>query len=72
MTLLSTFGLFAVTAMLITYALGEVRPWRSHSPACLARRMAVLKGRGHSLVEAAWSRIALRRWWLRKIEQHTR
>ena len=70
MTLLSTFGLFAVTAMLISYALEKRSPWFvfAFALACvLASVYGFLQGAWpFGLVEAVWSLIALRRWWLRR------
>ncbi len=73
MTLLSAFGLFAVTAMLITYALEERSAWF-----VLAFAMSCLLGSTYGflqgawpfgLVEAVWSGIALKRWWSRSVEE---
>jgi hypothetical protein len=69
MTLLSAFGLFAVTAMLVFYALEKRSPW-----CVLAFALACVLGSIYGffqgawpfgLVEAVWSAVALRRWWLR-------
>jgi hypothetical protein len=69
MTLLSAFGLFAVTAMLILYALEKRSPWFvfAFALACvLASVYGFLQGAWpFGFVEAVWSVIALRRWWLR-------
>jgi hypothetical protein len=76
MTLLSAFGLFAVTAMLIFYALEKRSAWFvfAFALACvLASIYGFLQGAWpFGLVEAVWSAIALRRWWMRKqsIEHH--
>ena len=73
MTLLSAFGLFAVTAMLITYALEERSAWF-----VLAFAMSCLLGSTYGflqgawpfgLIEAVWSAIALKRWWSRRVEE---
>ena len=73
MTLLSAFGLFAVTAMLITYALEERSTWF-----VLAFAMSCLLGSTYGflqgawpfgLIEAVWSGIALKRWWSRRVEE---
>jgi hypothetical protein len=78
MTLLSAFGLFAVTAMLIFYALEKRSAWFvfAFALACvLASIYGFLQGAWpFGFVEAAWSVIALRRWWVRKqsIEHHER
>lgn len=63
---LSLFGLFAVTAMLVTYALEDRSPWF-----LLLFAVACLLGSAYGfaqgawpfgLVEAVWSLVALRRW----------
>lgn len=73
MTLLSAFGLFAVTAMLITYALEERSAWfvLAFASSCLlGSTYGFLQGAWpFGLVEAVWSGIALRRWWLRRVEE---
>jgi hypothetical protein len=64
---LTAFGLFAVTAMLVCYALED----RSHgfvlafAGACaLGSVYGFLQGAWpFGLVEAIWSLVALRRWW---------
>jgi len=66
MTLLSIFGLFAVTAMLVCYAL-EARGRRfilGFAVACaLGSLYGFLQGAWpFGLVEAVWSVVALRRW----------
>jgi hypothetical protein len=67
MTPLSAFGLFAVTAMLVTYAFEQRSAWF-----VLAFAAACAFGSAHGflqgawpfgLVEAVWSIVALRRWW---------
>ena len=67
MNLLTLFGLFAVTAMLITYALEEKSPWfiLAFAAACvLGSAYGFLQGAWpFGLVEAVWSVIAIRRWW---------
>ena len=69
MTLLSAFGLFAVTAMLIFYAFEKRSAWFvfAFALACvLASIYGFLQGAWpFGLVEAVWSVIALRRWWHR-------
>ena len=70
MTPLNLFGLFAVTAMLVTYALER----RSHffvlgfAVACLlGSAYGFLQGAWpFGMVEAVWAVVALRRWWLTK------
>jgi len=70
MNLLTLFGLFAVTAMLITYALEEKSPWfiLAFAAACvLGSAYGFLQGAWpFGLVEAVWSGIAVRRWWMKK------
>jgi hypothetical protein len=70
MNLLTLFGLFAVTAMLITYALEEKSPWfvLAFAAACvLGSAYGFLQGAWpFGLVEAVWSGIAVRRWWLKR------
>ncbi len=67
MTPLSMFGLFAVTAMLVTYALED-----KNNGFVLAFAVSCLFGSIYGflqgawpfgLVEAVWSVVALRRWW---------
>ncbi len=73
MTLLSAFGLFAVTAMLITYALEERGAWfvLAFAFSCLlGSTYGFLQGAWpFGLVEAVWSGIALKRWWVRRVEE---
>jgi len=68
MTLLSGFGLFAVTAMLVFYALEKRSPWFvfAFALACLlGSAYGFLQGAWpFGLVEAVWSGVALRKWWL--------
>jgi hypothetical protein len=63
---LSLFGLFAVTAMLVTYALEDRSPWflLLFAGACLlGSAYGFLQGAWpFGLVEAVWSLVALRRW----------
>jgi hypothetical protein len=65
---LTVFGLFAVTAMLIFYALEKRSPWFifAFALACtLASVYGFLQGAWpFGVVEAVWSVVALRRWWL--------
>ena len=67
MTPLSAFGLFAVTAMLVTYAFERRSPWfvLAFAAACaLGSVYGFLQGAWpFGLVEAIWSVVALRRWW---------
>ena len=70
MTLLSAFGLFAVTAMLITYALESKSPWfiLAFAFACaLGSTYGFLQGAWpFGLVEIVWSGVAVQRWWVRR------
>jgi hypothetical protein len=70
MNLLTLFGLFAVTAMLITYALEEKSPWfiLAFAAACLlGSAYGFLQGAWpFGLVEAVWSVMAVRRWWMKR------
>lgn len=65
---LNIFGLLAVTAMLVFYALERRSPWFifAFAGACvLASIYGFLQGAWpFGLVEAVWSVVALRRWWL--------
>lgn len=76
MTLLSAFGLFAVTSMLITYALEERSAWfvLAFAFSCLlGSTYGFLQGAWpFGLVEAVWSAIALKRWWFRRVENIAR
>jgi hypothetical protein len=64
----SAFGLFAVTAMLISYALEKRSPWFIFVFAlscALGSVYGFLQGAWpFGAVEAVWSAVALRRWWL--------
>jgi hypothetical protein len=66
MTALTVFGLFAVTAMLIFYALEKRSPWFifAFAIACaLGSIYGFLQGAWpFGVVEAIWSAVALRRW----------
>ena len=68
MTLLSAFGLFAVTAMLVFYALEKRNSWFvfAFALACMLGSVyGFLQGAWpFGLVEAVWSGVALRKWWL--------
>jgi hypothetical protein len=71
MDALSLFGLFAVTAMLVTYALEERSHWFivAFAAACaLGSIYGFLQGAWpFGLVEAVWAFVALRRWTGRRI-----
>lgn len=64
---LSAFGLSAVIAMLVFYALEDRSPWfvLAFAGACgLASIYGFLQGAWpFGLVEAAWLLVALHRWW---------
>jgi hypothetical protein len=64
---LTLFGLFAVTAMLVCYALEDRSPWfvLAFAVACgLGSAYGFLQGAWpFGLVEAVWSVVAVRRWW---------
>jgi hypothetical protein len=63
---LTAFGLFAVTAMLVCYALEQRSPWfiLAFAGACgLGSTYGFLQGAWpFGLVEAVWALVALRRW----------
>lgn len=68
MDALTVFGLFAVTAMLVFYALEKRSSWfiLAFAISCvLASAYGFLQGAWpFGLVEAIWSGVALRRWYL--------
>jgi hypothetical protein len=65
-TALTLFGLFAVTAMLVTYAMESRSPWfiLAFAASCtLGSVYGFLQGAWpFGVVEAIWSIVALRRW----------
>lgn len=65
---LTAFGLFAVTAMLVCYALEQRSRWfiLAFAGACILGSVyGFLQGAWpFGLVEAVWSFVAVRRWWL--------
>jgi len=67
MSALSRFGLFAVTAMLVFYALEHRSPWfiLAFALACtLGSVYGFLQGAWpFGIVEAIWALVAVRRWW---------
>lgn len=67
---LTAFGLFAVSAMLICYALEQRSTWfiLAFATACvLASAYGFLQGAWpFGLVELIWSGVAARRWWRAK------
>jgi hypothetical protein len=68
MDALTLFGLFAVTAMVVCYGLEARSHWfvLGFAGCCvLASAYGFLQGAWpFGLVEAVWSMIAFRRWWL--------
>lgn len=64
---LTLFGLFAVTAMLVTYALEKRNRWfiLAFAASCvLGSVYGFLQGAWpFGLIEAIWSAVAIRRWW---------
>jgi len=72
-TILSTFGLFAVAAMLVTYALEEQGHWFTllFAGACaLGSAYGFLQGAWpFGVLEAIWSIVALHKWRRRQKEK---
>jgi hypothetical protein len=68
---LTAFGLFAVTAMLVCYALEGRSPWfiLAFAGACvLGSIYGFLQGAWpFGLVEGVWSLVAAQRWWRTRI-----
>ena len=68
MSLLTLFGLFAVTAMLVCYAFEDRSRWFIFTFAiscALGSIYGFLQGAWpFGLVEGIWAFVALRRWWL--------
>lgn len=75
MTLLTAFGLVAVTAMLVTYALEGKSSWfiLAFAFSCaMGSVYGFLQGAWpFGLVEAIWAGVAIRRWWLRRNRAQT-
>jgi len=67
MDVLSLFGLFAVTAMLVTYALESRSRWYvlGFAGSCILGSVyGFLQGAWpFGIVESVWALVALRRWW---------
>jgi hypothetical protein len=67
---LALFGLFAVTAMLLCYALEDRSPWfiLGFAGSCaLGSAYGFLQGAWpFGVVEAVWALVALRRWGIRR------
>ena len=68
---LTSFGLFAVTAMLVFYALEKRSRWfiLAFAGSCILGSVyGFLQGAWpFGLVEAVWSLVAIRRWWMTRI-----
>ena len=66
---LTLFGLFAVSAMLVSYAFEDRSPWfiLAFAGACvLGSIYGFMQGAWpFGVVEAIWAAVALRRWWSR-------
>jgi hypothetical protein len=66
---LTAFGFFAVTVMLLCYALEDRSPWfvLAFAAGCaLASVYGFLQGAWpFGLVEAIWALVAIRRWWVK-------
>ncbi len=71
MDTLTLFGLLSVTSMLITYACEKRSPWfiLAFAVSCVMGSVyGFLQGAWpFGLVEAVWSVVALRRWWLARL-----
>ena len=71
MDALTLFGLGAVTAMLVFYALEDRSHWYvlAFAGSCLiASLYGFLQGAWpFGIVEIAWAAVALRRWWSRRL-----
>jgi hypothetical protein len=70
---LTAFGLFAVTAMLVSYALEKRSTWfiLAFAGSCvLGSVYGFLQGAWpFGIVEAIWSIVAARRWWVARSQQ---
>jgi hypothetical protein len=68
MNSLTAFGLFSVTAMLVCYALERRSPWfvLAFAVACASGSVYGFQQGAwpFGLVEAIWSLVAARRWWV--------
>lgn len=68
---LAAFGLFAVTAMLVCYALESRSLWfiLGFAGACaLGSAYGFLQGAWpFGVIEAVWSLVAVRRWWTARV-----
>ena len=67
---LTLFGLFAVTAMLVFYALEHRSPWfiLTFAGACVMGSVYgfLIGAWPFGVIEAIWCLVALRRWWRRR------
>jgi hypothetical protein len=67
---LTAFGLFAVTAMIVTYALEKSSPWfvLAFAGSCvLGSAYGFLQGAWpFGLLEAVWAIVAALRWWVQR------
>lgn len=74
MSRLTGFGLFAVTAMLVTYALESRSRWfiLAFAFSCaLGSVYGFLQGAWpFGLVEGVWSAVAVQRWWTKRGLEH--
>lgn len=70
MNALTTFGLAAVSLMLVTYAMEARSPWFTFAFAgscALGSAYGFLQGAWpFGLVEGIWSLVAIRKWWGRR------
>ena len=75
MSLLTIFGLVAVMAMLVCYALESRSPWfiLAFAGACIFGSVyGFLQGAWpFGVVEAVWAAVAARRWWLARKQSVT-
>jgi hypothetical protein len=75
MTTLSLYGLFAVSAMLVTYAFEKRSPWfiLAFAFSCLlGSSYGFLQGAWpFGLVEGVWAVVAGRRWWLQMLQNRS-
>ena len=73
---LTAFGLFAVTAMLVCYALEKRSAWfiLAFAGSCvLGSVYGFLQGAWpFGIVEAIWSVVAARRWWIARSQRDPR
>ncbi len=76
MDTLTLFGLFAVSAMLVTYTLEKRSPWfvLAFAISCwLGSAYGFLQGAWpFGLIEAIWGGVAVARWWQLRRSRHSR